>query len=256
MAAAGRASEAVEAVTTWFEEDRCPLAREVIETRRAVVVPDLLAHPATRRLVERESRWRGSAAVLPLVWEGEVVGIYAIHADHADAFGEDSLRLLQSIAVDVVFARSLYAGAAHASGPLSGEILGILGGQSPADVREGLAACVRCLEHDACFYTANADGSLAIFPHVVHAIGSYLARESGLEVGAPLAYLIAPPLEAWVGVDAALKAADVRLVKNFAPPTETNFAGAYLTGSLEQCEAAAVAFAEAIVAVGHQPRVL
>ncbi|MCA9622759.1 MAG: PAS domain S-box protein [Myxococcales bacterium] len=104
VAAAGRASEAVEAVTTWFEEDRCPLAREVIETRRAVVVPDLLAHPATRRLVERESRWRGSAAVLPLVWEGEVVGIYAIHADHADAFGEDSLRLLQSIAVDVVFA--------------------------------------------------------------------------------------------------------------------------------------------------------
>jgi len=158
--------------------------------------------------------------------------------------------------VDVVFARSLYAGAAHASGPLSGEILGILGGVSPADVREGLAACVRCLEQDACFYTANPDGSLAIFPHVVHSIGGYLAAESGLEVGAPLAYLIAPPLEAVVGVDAALKAADVRLVKNFAAPTETNFGGAYLTGSLEQCEAAAVAFAESIVAVGQQPRVL
>ncbi|MEZ6186169.1 MAG: ethanolamine utilization microcompartment protein EutL [Planctomycetota bacterium] len=158
--------------------------------------------------------------------------------------------------VDVVFARSLYAGAAHASGPLSGEVLGILGGQSPADVREGLAACVRCLEQDACFYTADAEGKLAIFPHVVHAIGGYLARESGLEPGSPLAYLIAPPLEAVVGIDAALKAADVRLVKNFAAPTETNFGGAYLTGPLEQCEAAAVAFAEAIVAVAQQPRVL
>ena len=158
--------------------------------------------------------------------------------------------------VDVVFGQSFWGGSSYASGPLSGECLGILAGRSPADVREGLAACVRCLEEDACFYTANEDGSLLLFPHVVASIGHYLAAESGLEPGTPLAYLIAPPLEAVVGIDAALKAADVRLQRSFAPPTPTNFAGGYLTGPLEQCEAAAIAFAEAVVGLAASPRVL
>lgn len=158
--------------------------------------------------------------------------------------------------VDVVFGQSFWAGSSHASGPFSGECLGIVAAPSPAEVREGLAACVRCLEEDACFYGADAAGKLLIFPHVVASIGRYLAAESGLEPGAPLAYLIAPPLEAVIGVDAALKAADVRLVKSFAPPTPTNFAGGYLTGPLEQCEAAAVAFAETIVAFAAAPRVV
>ena len=43
-------------------------------------------------------------------------------------------------AVDVVFARSFYAGAAHASGALSGEILGVLAGSNPTEVEEGLRA--------------------------------------------------------------------------------------------------------------------
>lgn len=156
--------------------------------------------------------------------------------------------------VDVVFGRSFYAGSAHASGPLSGEALGVLAAPSPDDVREGLAACLRCLAEDACFYTADEAGKLLVFPHVVHAIGPYLAAESGLPAGSPLAYLIAPPLEAVVGLDAALKAADVRLVKSFAPPTPTNFAGGYLTGPLEQVEAAAQAFAAAVVELARAPR--
>lgn len=158
--------------------------------------------------------------------------------------------------VEVVFGQSFWAGSAHASGPFSGECLGIVAAPSPADVREGLAACVRCLEQDACFYSADAAGKLLVFPHVVASIGRYLAAESGLPEGSPLAYLIAPPLEAVIGLDAALKAAEVRLVKNFAPPSPTNFAGGYLTGSLEQCEAAAVAFAETIVAFAAAPRVV
>jgi len=47
-----------------------------------------------------------------------------------------------------------------------------------------------------------------------------------------MAYLIAPPLEAVVAVDAALKAAPVKLAKWIPPPSETNFAGAFLTGEL------------------------
>jgi len=68
-----------------------------------------------------------------------------------------------------------------------------------------------------------------------------------------MAYLVAPPIEATVALDAALKAADVRALKVFPPPTETNFAAAWLTGSLPACEAAAEAYAEAVVRVSAEP---
>jgi ethanolamine utilization protein EutL len=156
--------------------------------------------------------------------------------------------------VDVVFARSFYAGAAHSSGRLSGEILGVLAAADPAEIDEGLAAVVRTLEHDACFYDVDGHATVTVFPHVIASLGHYLARESGLAVGEPMAYLVAPPIEAALGLDAALKAADVRAVKIIPPPTETNFAAAWLTGSLEACEAAATAFAEAVVEVAGRPR--
>ena len=155
--------------------------------------------------------------------------------------------------VDVTFARSFYAGSGHASGPTSGEILGVIGGADPEDVRRGLNACLAYLERDAFFYSANNDGSHGFFPHVISSLGHYLSKEAGLAVGEPMAYLIATPLESVFAVDAALKAADTKLVKAFTPPTETNFGGAFLTGSLESCEAAAQAFAEAVVAVSQSP---
>ncbi len=151
--------------------------------------------------------------------------------------------------VDVVFARSFYAGAAHASGPLSGEILGVLAGSDPDEVDEGLRAVIRTLEHDACFYGANDDGSVAVFPHVITSLGHYLSAEAGLQPYEPMAYLVAPPIEATVALDAAMKAADVRVAKVFPPPTETNFAAAWLTGDLPAVEAAAMAYLEACVAV-------
>jgi ethanolamine utilization protein EutL len=156
--------------------------------------------------------------------------------------------------VDVVYARSFYAGSRHASGPLSGEILGVLAGASPADVEEGLRALVRCLEHDACFYAASDDGAIAVFPHVITSLGTYLSREAKLAPGEPMAYLVAPPMEAAIAMDAAIKAARVRAVRIFPPPTETNFSAAWLTGPLEECEAAAAAFAQAVVEVGRRPR--
>ncbi|MCC6521532.1 MAG: BMC domain-containing protein, partial [Polyangiaceae bacterium] len=98
--------------------------------------------------------------------------------------------------VDVVFARSFYAGSAHASGRLSGEILGVLAAADPDEIDEGLHALVRCLEHDACFYRADDAGSVAVFPHVIASLGHYLSREAGLAPGQSMAYLVAPPLEA------------------------------------------------------------
>jgi ethanolamine utilization protein EutL len=156
--------------------------------------------------------------------------------------------------VDVIFARSFYAGAAHASGRLSGEILGVLGAAEPEAIEHGLAALLRCLEHDACFYDADGKRTVTVFPHVIASLGEYLSREAGLSPGTPMAYLVAPPIEASIGFDAALKAAFVRAVRITPPPTETNFACAWLTGSLDACEAAAVAFAAAVVDVATTPK--
>lgn len=156
--------------------------------------------------------------------------------------------------VDVIFAKSFYAGAAHASGRLSGEILGVLAASDPESIENGLEALLRCLQHDACFYDADGKRGVTVFPHVVASIGEYLAREAKLPVGSPLAYLVAPPLEATIALDAALKAADVRAVRVVPPPTETNFACAWLTGDLDACEAAAVAYAAAVVDVAAAPR--
>jgi ethanolamine utilization protein EutL len=160
--------------------------------------------------------------------------------------------------VEVVFARSFYAGAAHASGRLSGEILGVLAAAEPQAIEDGLAAVLRCLAHDACFYDADGHRTITVFPHVITSLGHYLSAQAGLPVGEPMAYLVAPPLESAVALDAALKAAAVRAVKVVPPPTETNFACAWLTGiapgDLAACEASAVAFAAAVVDVAQRPR--
>lgn len=155
--------------------------------------------------------------------------------------------------IEVIFARSFYAGAAHASGRLSGEVLGVIAASDPEGVEQGLIAVLRCLAHDACFYDADGKRTITVFPHVIASLGEYLSKEAGLPVGASMAYLVAPPLEATIGLDAALKAADVRAVKIQPPPTETNFACAWLTGSLDACEAAAVAYAAAVVDVAATP---
>lgn len=156
--------------------------------------------------------------------------------------------------VDVIFARSFYAGAAHSSGRLSGEILGVLAASEPEAIEHALDALVRCLAHDACFYDADGKGTVTVFPHVIASLGEYLSREAGLQPGDPMAYLVAPPLEASIALDAALKAADVRAVKVMTPPTETNFAAAWLTGTLDECEAAAMAYAAAVVDVAAAPK--
>ncbi|MCA9522383.1 MAG: ethanolamine utilization microcompartment protein EutL [Myxococcales bacterium] len=156
--------------------------------------------------------------------------------------------------VEVVYARSFYAGSAHASGRLSGEILGVIAASDPDEIDEGLKAVVRCLEHDACFYSADDTGSIAVFPHVIASLGHYLSAQAGLAPASSMAYLVAPPMEGSLGLDAALKAADVVAAKIFAPPTETNFTAAFLSGELTACQAAAEAYAETVVDVANRPK--
>ena len=162
--------------------------------------------------------------------------------DHATKFAE----------VEVMFAKSFYAGAAHASGPLSGEILGILGAAEPESVQEGLDAAVRALQQDICFYQPEGGGP-AFFPHVIGETGRYLSAEAGIPAGEPMGYFIAPPIESTIGLDAALKAANVSLLRHFAPPTQTNFGGGYLSGDLPALQAAARAFTDAVLDVASRP---
>ncbi len=156
--------------------------------------------------------------------------------------------------VDVVYAKSFYAGSGYPSGPLSGEVIGILAGPTPAEVRSGLDACVSYAETEACFYSANEAGDLTFFPHLISSTGRYLSAEAGIREGEPLAYLIAPPLEATYALDLALKAAQVEMKQFFGPPSETNFAGGLLTGSQSACRAACQAFQDAVLDVAQTPR--
>lgn len=155
--------------------------------------------------------------------------------------------------VEVIYAKSFYAGSAHASGPLSGEILGVISSSEPESIDQGLRAIVDAVERVFSFQAVGQTG-VALFPTVIASVGRYLSAQSGVAVGQPLGYFIAPPIEATLGVDAALKAADVTMAKFFGPPTETNFAGAYITGPLDAVEAAARAFTAAVVDVANDPR--
>lgn len=155
--------------------------------------------------------------------------------------------------VEVVYAHSFYAGSAHASGPLSGEIIGILAAPSPAEARAGLAACVAYATEKAWFYAADDAGDLAFFAHPISRTGSFLSKEADVPLGTPMAYLIAPPLEATYALDLALKAADVELKVWFPPPSETNFSGGYLVGSQSAVVAACNAFRDGVLEVAAQP---
>ena len=152
--------------------------------------------------------------------------------------------------VKVCYGRSFYAGAANASTPNAGEVIGILAGATPGIVKSGMEAALSALAHIG-FEETNGVPYLA---HTVSRSGSFLAAEAGVPVGTALAYLIAPPLESMYAMDAALKAADVELCKLYPPPSETNFGGGLLRGTRSACEAACAAFAEAVAQVAARPK--
>ena len=151
--------------------------------------------------------------------------------------------------VQVCFGRSFYAGAANATTPNAGEVLGILAGPTPMAVRTGMEAALSALDR----LGFSQAGGVPYLAHTVSSCGSYLSIQAGVPLGTPIAYLIAPPLESMYAMDAALKAADVRLCKLYEPPSETNFGGGLLCGTQSACEAACVAFAQAVAEVAADP---
>lgn len=180
------------------------------------------------------------------------IGILTTDCDDATYCALDEAT--KKAAVEVVYAKSLYAGAANATTRLAGEVIGILAGENPAEVESGVKAAVEFLESGVGFQKADSDGGVVYFSQVISRTGSYLSQLAGCAEGKALAYLIAPPLEAMYGLDAALKAADVTVGALYAPPSETNFGGGLLVGSQSACQAAAMAFQDAVKAVAAQPR--
>ena len=152
--------------------------------------------------------------------------------------------------VKVCYARSFYAGAGNASTPYAGEVIGILAARTPGDARSGMEAAMAALERVG-FEECSGVPYLA---HTVSSAGSFLSKEAGVRQGSALAYLIAPPLESMYAMDAALKAADVKLCKLYGPPSETNFGGGLLSGTQSACSAACAAFARAVEEVARMPR--
>lgn len=155
--------------------------------------------------------------------------------------------------VEVVYGRSMYAGANNSPSFTSGEVVVMFAGKGPSDVRTALTRVVAAVGHEVSFQWADERRNVAFLAHVVTSCGSYLSSVAGVCKGESIAYLIAPALEATVGLDAALKASDVRLLSYIEPPSPTNYGGAYLHGSQSACKAAANAFSDAVIRISKNP---
>ena len=150
---------------------------------------------------------------------------------------------------EVVYAKSFYAGAANATQPYAGEVIGILGADTPGDARSAMEAALGALKTIG----FAESGGVNYLAHTVSSAGSFLSAEAGVPPGSALAYLIAPPLESLYGLDAALKAADVKLCCFYGPPSQTNFGGGLLTGTQSACGAACQAFRQSVEEVARFP---
>jgi ethanolamine utilization protein EutL len=213
------------------------------------ILDPIYATPLAVQLIPQVDR--NFAAELKLRDDQRSVGLISSDNDDATYVSIDEATKMAD--VEVVYARSFYAGAKHTSGKLSGEIMAILAGPDPAEVRAGLNAAVNYMHTQAIWYSANDDDSIAFFPHVISRTGTYLSKVCNIPAGTPIAYLIAPPNEGLVALDAALKAADVTIVSLTMPPSETNYMGVMLTGDQPACVAAATAFKNKVLEVASNP---
>jgi ethanolamine utilization protein EutL len=190
-------------------------------------------------------------AKLELPAEMNSLGLFAADCDDVAYIAADEAT--KQAQVEVVYGRSLYAGAAHSCSPQAGEVIIMLGGPNPAEVKAGLDAAIATIETGPAFQWSNDQENTAFLSYLIARTGSYLSKAAGIPLGTPMSYLIAPPLEAAYGIDAALKAAEVELATYIPPPSETNYSGAFLSGSQAACQAACSAFASAVVEVGRIP---
>lgn len=179
------------------------------------------------------------------------IGMFTADCDDVTYTGMDEAT--KKANVKVVYGMSAYAGFPNAYTKLGGEVIGMISGPTPAEVKSGLQVICDVVENGAHFISVNDDDSIIYFAHCINRTGSYLSELAGIPEGDPLCYMTAPPTEAMYGLDAALKAADVRMVSFFEPPSRTNFGGGFLTGTQAACRAACDAFGDAVRYVADHP---
>src|SRR5512133_3490543 len=135
------------------------------------ILDPIYATPLSVQLIPRVDR--NFAEKLNL--RADQLSIGLITADNDDATYVSIDHATKMANVEVVYAHSFYAGAKHSSGLLSGEIMAILAGPNPAEVRAGLNSAVDYIKTKAIWYSANEDDSIAFFPHLISRTGSYLS---------------------------------------------------------------------------------
>src|SRR5215213_6588462 len=162
-------------------------------------LPPLYGKPLGVQLISQVDR--NLAEHLKLRDDQLSIGLLSVDNDDATYTAIDEATKMAD--VEVVYARSFYAGAKHTSGKWSGEIMAILAGPYPAEVRAGLNAAVDYIRTKAVWYSANDDDSIAVLPHVISGTGTYLSQVCNIPVGSPIAHLVATPNEGLVALDAA-----------------------------------------------------
>src|SRR5919106_6519104 len=102
------------------------------------ILDPIYANPLAVQLIPQVDH--NFADQLKLTPEQRSIGLLSVDNDDATYVSIDEATKMA--AVEVVYARSFYAGAKHTSGKWSGEIMAILAGPDPAEVRSGLSAAV------------------------------------------------------------------------------------------------------------------
>ena len=154
-----------------------------------------------------------------------------------------------------VYGETHYAGAANATGALAGEVICVISGPTPAEVKSGLQTIVDVFDAEDAphFVSCNDDDSIAYMAYTVSKTGSYLSGLANIPEGEAITYMIAYPCEFHYALDAAMKAAEVELCLYIAPPSPTNCGGAFLTGTQSACQTACEAFGQAVQYVADHP---
>lgn len=181
------------------------------------------------------------------------IGVFTSDCDDVAYIAMDEATKKANVAA--VYGETLYAGADNATGLLAGEVVCIISGPTPGEVRSGLQVVINVFEADDAphFVSCNDDDSIAYMAHTISKTGSYLSGVAEIPEGQAMSYLIAYPGEFFYALDAAIKAADVELCYYIGPPSPTNCGGAFLTGTQSACTMASEAFANAVQYVADNP---
>ncbi|NHL58890.1 microcompartment protein EutL, partial [Staphylococcus aureus] len=144
--------------------------------------------------------------------------------------------------VGVGFGRALYAGAANGPSPTAGEVLIMLGGPNPAEVRAGLDAMMAHIEGGAAFQWANDAQDTAFLAHVVSRTVSYLSSSSLFSFFYPISYLFSLPLLSPFFISFSFNSSFVHLFTFVSPPFYTHFSSSFFSRSLSPFSASFLSF--------------